>query len=48
MDKKFTAKFENMMYDEAIEMYKGYANGEKQFLQLIMFQGMNNVTEVFL
>ncbi len=48
MDKKFTAKFENIMYDEAIEMFKGYAKGEKQFIQLIMVQGMSNVTEVFL
>ncbi len=38
-----------MTYDAAIESYKKLqVKSEKEFIQLIMVQGMNNVTEVFL
>ncbi len=47
MDESFTAKFKDMTYDAAIESYKKmYVKSEKEFIQLIMIQGMNNVTEV--
>jgi hypothetical protein len=48
MDESFTAKFKDMPYDVAKESYnKLFVKSEKEFIQLIMVQGMNNVTEVF-
>ncbi len=48
MDESFTAKFKDMPYDVAKESYnKLHVKSEKEFIQLIMVQGMNNVTEVF-
>ena len=47
MDTSFTAKFKDMTYDAAIELYKKvYVKNEKEFIQLVMVQGINNVTEV--
>ena len=48
MDASFTAKLKDTTYDAAFELYKKlYVKNEKEFIQLIMIQGMNNVTEVF-
>ncbi len=47
MDESYTAKSKDMTYDAALESYKKlFVKNEKEFIQLIMIQGMNNVTEV--
>ncbi len=47
MDESYTAKSKDMTYEAAFESYKKlYVKNEKEFIQLIMIQGMNNVTEV--
>jgi hypothetical protein len=47
MDERFTAQFKDMSYDVAKESYSKLAvKSVKEFIQLIMVQGMNNVTEV--
>jgi hypothetical protein len=49
MDKSLTSKYKRLKFDANFDS-NDFFNGaeEKEFIQLIMLQGMRNVTEVFL